>query len=244
MKQKYLDDARKKRERILHEKRSLLTGCNVDELEMQLQVAHAATQEVIAAGPMHAFSREMDSSADGSVPQKPKGETLLCDAEFMEWEENEWWQDDDDDPGRTLSLEEQADLMAFIEAELFKDLEIEEAELRARAEQQLLAESAEEQDAVSNYYNDMADGNLLLCPVCKKDAISCVNGLLFCRCGVRLNTQADHITTDFLRSQLADTIAMHSQVCHEQPFFCVQNSFGIDGMYMLCNHCECLELVV
>ena len=99
------------------------------------------------------------------------------------------------------------------------------------------------QQAVEGYYQGEADG-ALLCPVCKQHNIRFQHQCIMCPCGVRVNTQTDHVDDSFLRQQLMTLVSHHSDHCCQQPFFCVQDTFGVEGLYMMCNSCDTLELVI
>ena len=99
------------------------------------------------------------------------------------------------------------------------------------------------QQAIESYYETEAEGSLL-CPVCKQHNIRFQQQGFMCPCGVRVNTQTDHVDDSFLRQQLVQLVSHHSDHCVHQPFFCVQNTFGVEGLYMLCNGCDALELVI
>jgi len=173
-------------------------------------------------------------TATGSVPLFKS-----CDAMDAEEEEALW---DDDEEAHELSEEERIEMMAYLEAELMRDLETEEQELAVQAEGHLRVEEGAMQHDVEGYLSRGNDG--LLCPVCRLHNISFRNHGLVCPCGVRINTQTDHVDESFLRHQLSALVEHHSGQCRAQPFFCVQNQFGIEGLYMLCNDCDALELVI
>ena len=98
------------------------------------------------------------------------------------------------------------------------------------------------QRSVESYQT--GDDGGLLCPVCQRHNITFRSHGLVCPCGVRINTQTDHVDDSFLRHQLAALVDHHASCCPAQPFFCVQNQFGVEGLYMLCNTCDALELVI
>lgn len=238
MQKSFLDAARRKRETILAKKRAELNsdgfGCVAPgSLELHIDAAKAATTEVNAS--LRDLTMQiMDQQHEGAA----RGTALMeCDEEAL-------W--DDDTPVRDLSEEEHAEMMAQLEVDLLHDLEQEEEALVAVAEAQALEAEASAQHDVEGYYQDVSGqrNGAVLCPVCKHDDLHFAEAQIGCPCGIRINTETDYVHPDYVQQQLADALAQHSQCCPSQPFFCVQNTFGMEGLYMLCNDCDALELII
>lgn len=84
----------------------------------------------------------------------------------------------------------------------------------------------------------------VLCPLCRKRCLFVVEQVVVCRCGLRLNT-ANGLTLSHLQRSLAETYAAHRRGgCSAEPLYEVRDYFGIDALWMLCAHCDDLQVVL
>ena len=84
----------------------------------------------------------------------------------------------------------------------------------------------------------------VLCPLCRKRFLFVLETVLGCRCGLRLNT-ANGLTISHLQASLAESYAAHrAGGCPAEPVYEVRDYFGIDALWMLCERCEDLQVVL
>jgi len=84
----------------------------------------------------------------------------------------------------------------------------------------------------------------VLCPLCRKRFLFVLETVLGCRCGLRLNT-ANGLTISHMQASLAETYAAHrAGGCPAEPVYEVRDYFGIDALWMLCERCEDLQVVL
>ncbi|KAI0557756.1 RPA-interacting protein [Gracilaria domingensis] len=83
--------------------------------------------------------------------------------------------------------------------------------------------------------NDAADAAQVLCPVCERGKLHVREGVVFCRCGVRIDGgTCDNLTTDIVKERLEQVFAKHAN-CGSSPKFDVRHNFGT----FLWAHCRC-----
>lgn len=148
-----------------------------------------------------------------------------------------------------LSTEE---LNALIE-ELEQALDVErrkEEERMMREQQLLMAESDEEMRELILLHRRMGDGareGEVLCPVCSVDCLNVREGVVFCRCGLRLDGGTyDNLTLDLVRERLLEVIEEHGRKgCARQrpPTFSCREKFGFTFMHAFCDACD-LDCIV
>jgi hypothetical protein len=54
--------------------------------------------------------------------------------------------------------------------------------------------------------------NLVVCPICKKNPLYQNNRIIFCRCGMRVDTKSDSINLRYLQTVLLDSVQEHGFV--------------------------------
>ena len=63
----------------------------------------------------------------------------------------------------------------------------------------------------------------VICPVCKKNNLLQSKEVIFCHCGIRIDTGFDGIDLEFVKKQLFEAVSAHSSVCGVEPdFSCIE----------------------
>merc|ERR1712196_552059 len=119
-----------------------------------------------------------------------------------------------------------------------EELELEEIELLAQIERQEREQEQDDLAAIAQFEAAQASPAQLPCPVCKEQLRE-LRRSTYCDCGLFL----ENVTLTTLRQQLAEITQIHSASCAHAPFFCMELRFGMNGLYMLCNHCDAFEVV-
>ncbi|XP_033120138.1 RPA-interacting protein B-like [Anneissia japonica] len=85
------------------------------------------------------------------------------------------------------------------------------------------------------------------CPICKRNALMENKGVIFCACGVRIQTEQDCLTLNNVKQQLSDGVEQHSStMCLGQPIFSVGSldMVGSQNLLMACKVCDFLHVVI
>jgi len=93
---------------------------------------------------------------------------------------------------------------------------------------------------------DMLSTKTVTCPVCKRNNLLQNKHIIFCQCGVRVDTKEDAINLKFVESQLQNLISTHGVSCKMSPDFGLIDMTGDDmkNIIMTCQSCDCMEIVV
>lgn len=93
--------------------------------------------------------------------------------------------------------------------------------------------------------NDKQESNVVWCPICKQGELKDTHLLIICSlCEFKLN-KADEVNLDLLRTRLAEAHAEHlDRGCRLKPKFCIEIRFGLNALYIECQGCNTLEVVI
>ncbi|KAG1672656.1 RPA-interacting protein A [Nymphon striatum] len=94
-------------------------------------------------------------------------------------------------------------------------------------------------NAVNNFHSDA-----VTCPICKKNPLMLNNGILFCTCGIRLNTEQDCISMSNIKEQLKLGMTSHNSGCCAEPNFSVSRMFEMSNIVLTCSICDFIFIVV
>ncbi|KAK7088148.1 RPA-interacting protein B-like [Littorina saxatilis] len=128
--------------------------------------------------------------------------------------------------------------LALIE-EIQEEMKAEEAKLVA--EYEIFQVSLQKEEAALSSAIEMLNTHPI-CPVCAKNPLMENKGVIFCKCGVRIDTEQDGISLDFVGQQLEDAKELHE--CDGQPIFSVQDNYGIRNLLMICQKCDFMYIVI
>jgi hypothetical protein len=117
-----------------------------------------------------------------------------------------------------------------------------------KEEQQIIAHYEETQRFTENAITAAIDSlctDDIICPLCLKNILRQNNELIYCPCGLSINTAQDGLTLDYVREQLDDATTQHSQSCHFSPSFSLQSVVsGMTNLVMSCECCDMLYIIV
>lgn len=97
--------------------------------------------------------------------------------------------------------------------------------------------------ALSAVIDSMNDDNVV-CPICLKNILMQDQQIIFCSCGIRIDTEQDGITLDYVRRQLTEGTTLHSQYCSSVPQFTLDQILGIQNILMTCTVCDFMYIIV
>jgi len=86
--------------------------------------------------------------------------------------------------------------------------------------------------------------NEVICPICQKCPLFVNKGIVFCACGVRINTEQDAVCIEMIRDNLSKAVDVHSSNCHHVPTFSVVAHPGISNLLMTCLQCDIMYIIV
>lgn len=87
----------------------------------------------------------------------------------------------------------------------------------------------------------------VICPICKKNPLLQNKHIFFCSCGIRIDTENDAITLDFVKIQLKGALEQHgNEGCSQEPVFSVSSlpELGISNLIMTCQNCDILAVIL
>jgi len=148
---------------------------------------------------------------------------------------NEFESDDEEDFPE--SIEEALDYFQEIQRELLRE------------EERMLAQYEELASFDDQYIHDtinMLSTTAVICPVCQKNNLLQNKHIIFCKCGIRVDTQTDAIDLEYVRNQLQESVNEHSSACQHTPSFHVADlsGVGIENLVLSCQVCDCLSIII
>ena len=84
------------------------------------------------------------------------------------------------------------------------------------------------------------------CPVCRRHALQESADIIFCACGLRLDTSAEGgVSIAGLQQRVDASLAMHTgSGCAHAPLLAVQSRFGLTMLQLSCARCNALQVVL
>lgn len=143
-----------------------------------------------------------------------------------------------DDDFLSTDVDEDIEYVLSIMDELTQELIKEEQAILAQYEQELMFD----EEALCSAIQSLST-NDVICPICQKNILHQNRHIIFCACGMRLDTAQDGITLDYLRQQLEDCSTQHSAMCAGTPVFSLDTAVGIQSMVMNCTVCDFMYII-
>ncbi|KAL5017116.1 hypothetical protein ScPMuIL_006705 [Solemya velum] len=84
----------------------------------------------------------------------------------------------------------------------------------------------------------------VICPVCQKNPMMQNKSVVFCKCGMRVDTEQDCLTLTYIKQTLDDGTKQHSEACDYPPVFSVVAEVGSNNLLMSCEECDFLHIVI
>lgn len=148
-------------------------------------------------------------------------------------------------PDRTVSMPDwvsEEDIMLSI----FEELESELREQEEKLIQMYESELCEQREAVDRAVADeQADQqHRVFCPICCKSWLFENHGVIFCRCGFRVDTGIDGITLASLKIRLEGLTESHCAKCVATPEFKLDVQPHLTALLMKCEVCGFFEFIL
>ena len=118
-----------------------------------------------------------------------------------------------------------------------------------REEEKLLRQYQDQIEFDENYLCaaiELLSTDSVLCPVCKIDNLHQNLQIVFCSCGLRIDTQDDAINLKYIGDQLKESTDGHSENCSSEPVFDVVNfdEGNINNLMMSCMYCDYISVII
>ncbi|XP_070571879.1 RPA-interacting protein A-like [Ptychodera flava] len=130
--------------------------------------------------------------------------------------------------------------------EIFSVMEEIKAEL-LREEQDLLAQYNSsvkfDEDSLCAAVEQL-DTDELICPVCRRNPLLQNKSVIFCACGIRIDTEQDCLTLSHVKIQLSDAVKQHGSSCIGESIFSVVDQFGSKNLLMSCKSCDYMYIIL
>ena len=151
-----------------------------------------------------------------------------------------------------------AELWRVLEEDLIRELEQEHLMLQeqyANMEQdtqEQLHESVDSELRMEEHRLRQAeDGSAketpcVLCPICQQSYLLQLRSIIFCGCGMRIDTQQDQINLHHVSHVLRASLSEHYNAgCMGRPTFAVRQLFGgVSNLFMECSTCQRLSAII
>ncbi|XP_067928346.1 RPA-interacting protein-like [Watersipora subatra] len=111
-------------------------------------------------------------------------------------------------------------------------------------EESLLEMYTEDYEASLCASIDQLGSNRVICPVCKKFTLFMNKHVVFCKCGIRINTEEDALTLEDVKLSIERAVDIHEKACEQTAVFSTVQMYGIDNLLMTCNVCDYMHIVV
>lgn len=126
--------------------------------------------------------------------------------------------------------------------EIKNELVLQEQEILVQYEKDREHEEEALHSAVSHHENQCQ--NQIVCPICKSNYLEIKQNVIFCKCGLHVDTEQDCITLRHVDIQLRVGSTSHLEKCHARPVFGVVDTFGTKNLLMSCNACDFMFIVI
>ncbi|GAB1607997.1 RPA-interacting protein A-like [Argonauta hians] len=84
----------------------------------------------------------------------------------------------------------------------------------------------------------------VICPLCQKNPLHENKGVIFCKCGLRINTEQDGFKLADVKAQLDSGVEIHSLACDTVPVFSMMCVLGTTNLFMTCEACDFMHIVI
>jgi len=144
--------------------------------------------------------------------------------------------DDLDDDFLTPS--EREDILIYIYETINQEKNEEEQRISNEYEESIRLQNEEENERY----------NAALCPICRTRKLLQHQSIIFCNCGIRIDTKMDHFNMAQIQEILLGVTTDHSESgCTLEPNFEIRNVDFFDlsnSLWMTCSGCNMLRLVI
>eukprot|EP00912_Choanoflagellata_sp_UC4_P002061 UC4_evm3s1315 len=228
--------------------RDINTENQNNDVEYSSTAPKRRQQSCNSANPFLDIRLNIDSDSDDDVKSKSYdnyGEIVS----FYSNDEEENLFELSDDPARDAEridrwIEIQEEIRQHLIDEEQRMIEEQKEEREKELELQSLMEDLDVQDLLET-------SNEIVCPLCMKNTWLQRNNIIFCSCGMRIDTEFDGVTLVSAKERLDEAVNEHSSSCIEVPEFTLIKPPckipGIDHMVnlvMKCSKCDAFEFII
>lgn len=82
------------------------------------------------------------------------------------------------------------------------------------------------------------------CPLCKKLYLNLQDNVIFCECGLRVDTRSEEEDLAYFKNSLCESIHRHSTHCNHEVRFEVACVYEIFVLYVKCESCGFSESAI
>lgn len=84
------------------------------------------------------------------------------------------------------------------------------------------------------------------CPVCRRGQLLQNKQILFCSCGLRIDTGYDGITLSHVKRQIEEAVKQHSYICGHEAIFSILliEELELHNLVLKCEACKFMEIVI
>ncbi|KAH3891885.1 hypothetical protein DPMN_015995, partial [Dreissena polymorpha] len=84
----------------------------------------------------------------------------------------------------------------------------------------------------------------VICPMCKKSPLRANKSVIFCGCGLRIDTEQDCLTLSNVKHMLETGLGQHITQCECEPVYSVVAEGGTTNLLMTCPDCDWMSIVI
>lgn len=138
------------------------------------------------------------------------------------------------------------DLNIDLLLDLFEDIQ---RELR-QEELQMLEECSHYEDSLNQEEKSLCSAIdrlstvEVLCPICKVNFLLANKSVIFCKCGLRINTEQDCLTLCNVKRCMDVGMEQHGEKCSCVPEYSVVWELGTSNLLMTCPVCDWMSIVI
>ncbi|XP_078337561.1 RPA-interacting protein A-like isoform X2 [Crassostrea virginica] len=129
---------------------------------------------------------------------------------------------------------------------LFEDIqeELRQEEIKMLAEfEKYQASLKAEEDVLCSAIEQLSSEDVI-CPVCQKNSLLQNKSVIFCKCGVRVDTEQDCLTLKNVKRLLDEGVGLHGHSCDTPPSFSVVSEHGPQNLLMSCRSCDWMSIII
>lgn len=130
--------------------------------------------------------------------------------------------------------------------DMFEDIqaELRQEELRMLEEYESYEKSLQvEEQSLCSALDKLSTAEVV-CPMCKKCNLLSNKSVIFCSCGLRINTEQDCLTLVNVKQMLESGLEAHAQGCQCEPVFTVVSETETTNLLMTCPDCDWMSVVI
>ncbi|XP_015911181.1 RPA-interacting protein B isoform X2 [Parasteatoda tepidariorum] len=135
-------------------------------------------------------------------------------------------------------------------------LECEEVDEFLSILQEIQKELMEEEKKWIEEYSSLSETNSLesaldwlqkeevICPLCQRNPLHQNVSVIFCACGMRIDTKQDGLTLSHLKENLHMGLTEHEEICHETPSFSQIHFGDANNIVLTCGACNFMFIII